>query len=130
MRIRGEPLERLTLAAMAAACLALTKPVDSTAQDSAAAVRATRQWRQAREPELLRSYVEFLRTPNVSRDLPNIKRNAEYLVNEMGKRGMSPRLLAMPDVPHVVYGELISPNATYRIDPQYPHDHHPVSQFR
>jgi hypothetical protein len=58
MRIRGEPLERLTLAAMAAACLALTTPVDSTAQDSAAAVRAIRQWRQAREREVIKRGVE------------------------------------------------------------------------
>jgi acetylornithine deacetylase/succinyl-diaminopimelate desuccinylase-like protein len=113
MRIGRQSLERLTIAAMAAACIALAAPADSTAPDSAAAVSATRQWRQAREPELLRSYVDFLRIPNVSRDLPNIKRNAEYLVNEMGKRGLSPRLLTMPDVAPVVYGELMSRNATH-----------------
>jgi acetylornithine deacetylase/succinyl-diaminopimelate desuccinylase-like protein len=113
MRIRRQSVERITAAATAAACIALATPVDSTAQDAAAAVRAARQWRQDREPELLRSYVEFLRIPNVSRDLPNIRRNAEYLINEMGKRGMSPRLLTDPNVPPVVYGELLSPNATH-----------------
>jgi acetylornithine deacetylase/succinyl-diaminopimelate desuccinylase-like protein len=113
MRIRRQSVERITAAATAAACIALATPVDSTAQDGAAAVRAARQWRQDREPELLRSYVEFLRIPNVSRDLPNIRRNAEYLINEMGKRGLSPRLLTVPGVPPVVYGELLSPTATH-----------------
>jgi acetylornithine deacetylase/succinyl-diaminopimelate desuccinylase-like protein len=113
MRIRRQPLDRITAAAMAAACIALAMPADSTAQDSAAAVRATRQWRQAREPQLLRSYVDFLRIPNVSRDLPNVKRNAEYLMNELGKRSLSPRLLTVPGAPPAVYGELLTPNATH-----------------
>jgi hypothetical protein len=58
MRIRRQSVERITAAATATACIALATPVDSTAQDGAA-VRAARQWRQDREPELLRSYVEF-----------------------------------------------------------------------
>ena len=36
------------------------------------AVRATRQWRQTHERELIQSYIEMLRTPNITRDLPNV----------------------------------------------------------
>src|SRR5262245_32184267 len=56
-------------------------------------LRTVREWRRTREPELARSYLEFLRIPNVWRDLPNIRRNAEYLVTEMNKRNLNSRLL-------------------------------------
>ena len=52
--------------------------------------------------------------PNVASDTPNIRKNADYLVAEMQKRGLKPRLLEANDkaVPPVVYGEWMTPGAT------------------
>src|SRR4051812_26133341 len=99
--------------AMAVVWAAVGLSTMSLAQESAPSVRAVREWRQTREPALLTSYLEFLHLPNVSRDLPNIRRNADYLMREMDKRGLHPRLLEVPNAPPAVYGELRSPNATH-----------------
>src|SRR5215470_1770901 len=82
------------------------------AQDNAAA-RAARQWRQSHERQILADYFEFLKIPNVSHDLPNVRRNAEYLMQAMQKRGLKPRLLEVPGAPPAVYGEILVPGATH-----------------
>src|SRR5262245_58119515 len=81
------------------------------AQDNAAA-RAARQWRQTHERQILADYFEFLTIPNVSHDLPNVRRNAEYLMQAMQRRGLKPRLLEVPGAPPAVYGEILVPDAT------------------
>ena len=43
------------------------------------AADAARAWRQDHEQQILDEYLELLRIPNVSRDLPNVRRNAERL---------------------------------------------------
>jgi acetylornithine deacetylase/succinyl-diaminopimelate desuccinylase-like protein len=77
------------------------------------AVRATRQWRAAHERELLDTYMAMLRLPNVARDLPNVKQSADWLLAEMGKRGLNPKLLTVADAAPVVYGELRTPGAAH-----------------
>jgi acetylornithine deacetylase/succinyl-diaminopimelate desuccinylase-like protein len=73
-----------------------------------------RTYRQANEHRLLTEFVRLLEIPNVASDTPNIRRNADYLVAEMQKRGLKPRLLEAADkkVPPVVYGEWMTPGAT------------------
>ena len=73
-----------------------------------------RQFRRANEHRLLSEYVQLLLIPNVASDTPNIRKNADYLVAEMQKRGLKPRLLEAADnkVPPVVYGEWNTPGAT------------------
>ncbi len=82
------------------------------AQDNAAA-RAAREWRTAHERQILEDYFAFLRIPNLSRDLPNVRRNAEYLMQAMDKRGLKPRLLEVPGAPPAVYGEILVPGAKH-----------------
>src|SRR5713226_4648171 len=48
------------------------------AQENPAAV-AARAWRQTNEWQILAEYFQLLGIPNVSRDKPNIRRNAENL---------------------------------------------------
>lgn len=76
-----------------------------------------REYRRANEPQLINEFVRFLSIPNVASDTPNIRRNAEYLVTEMQRRGLRPRLLETADekVPPVVYGEWTTPGATKTI---------------
>jgi acetylornithine deacetylase/succinyl-diaminopimelate desuccinylase-like protein len=101
--------------AVAAACYAvigLFAALPAQAGDNPAA-GAARAWRQAHERQILEDFFAFLRIPNVSRDLPNIRRNAEYLVQAMEKRGLAPRLLEAPGAAPAVYGEILTPGATH-----------------
>lgn len=77
-------------------------------------VKTVREYRQQKEVSIISEYLSFLEIPNVATDLPNIKRNAEYLISEFEKRGATMELLTLPDqpdVPPVVYGELKTPGA-------------------
>jgi len=75
---------------------------------------SVQQYRQANELRLLTEYFKLLAIPNVASDTPNIRKNADYLVAEMQKRGLKPRLLESADnkVPPVVYGEFNTQGAT------------------
>jgi acetylornithine deacetylase/succinyl-diaminopimelate desuccinylase-like protein len=81
--------------------------------NAASAASAARAWRQAHERQVLDDFFALLRIPNTSRDLPNIRRNAEYLVQMMERRGLKPRLLEVPGAAPAVYGEIITPGATH-----------------
>ncbi len=74
---------------------------------------AVREYRTKDEHRLLRDFVGLLSIPNVASDTPNIRRNADYLIAQMKKRGLKPRLLEAADtrVPPVVFGEYITPGA-------------------
>ncbi|HKP69549.1 MAG TPA: M20/M25/M40 family metallo-hydrolase [Pyrinomonadaceae bacterium] len=76
--------------------------------------QSIRQYRQANEHRLLTEFIKLLEIPNVASDTLNIRRNADYLVTEMQKRGLKPRLLEAADkkVPPVVYGEWMTPGVT------------------
>ena len=84
---------------------------------SAQTTRSVRQYRQQNEHRLLTDFVELLKIPNLASDTANIRRNADYLVAEMQKRGLKPSLLEAADkkVPPVVYGEWMTPGATKTI---------------
>jgi len=73
-----------------------------------------REYRQTNEHRLLNEFVSLLAIPNVASDTPNIRKNADYLIAEMHKRGLKPRLLEASDtkVPSAVYGEWATPGAT------------------
>ena len=77
-----------------------------------AAADAARAWRQRHEQQILDEYLGLLRIPNVSRDLPNVRRNAEHLLAMMRARGLNPRLLESPNSSPLVYGELPAPGAS------------------
>jgi acetylornithine deacetylase/succinyl-diaminopimelate desuccinylase-like protein len=100
------------LAARLIAIAALAAPAPALPQDNPAA-RAARDWRQAHERQILEDYFALLRIPNVSRDLPNVRRNAAYLVQIMEKRGLKPRLLEVPGAMPAVYGEILVPGAKH-----------------
>lgn len=76
-----------------------------------------REYRQANEHRLITDFVQLLSIPNVAADTVSIRKNADYLVAEMQKRGLKPRLLEAADkkVAPVVYGEWMTPGATKTI---------------
>ena len=84
------------------------------AQSTGAAARtAARDYRLAHESEILSEFTELLALPNLASDSAGIRRNADYLVQMLGKRGFTnTRLLTVPGGPPAVYGELPAAGAT------------------
>ncbi len=78
---------------------------------------AVRDYRTANEHKILSEFVKLLKIPNVASDTENINRNANYLVSELEKRGLNPRLLSLDDetAPPAVYGEWTVPGARQTI---------------
>ncbi len=85
--------------------------VTLSAQQNPAAL-AARNWREAHERAIVAELVDLLSLPNVASDAPNIRRNAAFISKILEKRGITPRLLEIPDAPPVVYGEIQTPGAT------------------
>jgi acetylornithine deacetylase/succinyl-diaminopimelate desuccinylase-like protein len=90
-------------------CLLLPAIFVVQAFSQSAASNAVRDYRQNNEHQILSEFIELLKIPNVASDTENINRNANYLVSELKKRGLNPKLLsaANKNVPPAVYGEWI-----------------------
>jgi len=73
-----------------------------------------REYRRTNEHKIAREFLSLLAIPNVASDTPNIRKNAELIVEMMKQRGLSPRLLEgqSPNVPPLVYGEWKTPGAS------------------
>jgi acetylornithine deacetylase/succinyl-diaminopimelate desuccinylase-like protein len=63
----------------------------------------------------MKSFSEFLAIPNVAADPDGLRRNADFLVEQLKLRGAETKLLRAPElpssVPPVVYGEIRTPGA-------------------
>jgi acetylornithine deacetylase/succinyl-diaminopimelate desuccinylase-like protein len=70
------------------------------------AMDAARDYRSAHAAEILQEFAELLSIPNVATDDAGIQRNAAYLVEQFGKRGVSMKQLKLPGAPPIVLGEL------------------------
>src|SRR4030095_3059779 len=82
----------------------------SPAQNTTAKVR---EFRQKNEANIITEYLEFVAIPNVSRDTPNILRNAAFIQAMMKKRGINAEFLdgITPNVTPAVYGMVKVPGA-------------------
>jgi acetylornithine deacetylase/succinyl-diaminopimelate desuccinylase-like protein len=94
----------------------------------ATAQSSVREYRQAHEREILSEFTRLLAIPNVASDLPNIRRNAAFLMEMMQRRGLNPRLLETKskDSPPAVYGEWKVPGAAHSIILYAHYDGQPV----
>jgi acetylornithine deacetylase/succinyl-diaminopimelate desuccinylase-like protein len=90
--------------------LLILLPASLSAQADAS-VRAAREYRTAHERDIVSAFMEFLAIPNVAADPAGLRRNAEFIARELGKRGVATRLLEHNGVPPAVYGELLKPDA-------------------
>jgi acetylornithine deacetylase/succinyl-diaminopimelate desuccinylase-like protein len=73
-----------------------------------------REYIQARQGTIVNEFVSFLTIPNVASDTANIRRNADFIMNMMKKRGIAQVQLLKgksPGVPPAVYGEVKVPKA-------------------
>src|SRR2546425_5250288 len=78
---------------------------------------STRDYRRAHERQILGEFTRLLAIPNVASDRENIRRNAQFILEMMRRRGLNPRLLeaASRETPPAVYGEWKIPGATRSI---------------
>ncbi len=105
MNVRALVLTACTLGAVA---LPAQAPVSGPAARAAARV-----YRERHEGDILSEFAELLSLPNVASDSVNIRRNADFLMRMLQKRGFAnTKLLTVPGGPPAVYGELSQPGAT------------------
>jgi acetylornithine deacetylase/succinyl-diaminopimelate desuccinylase-like protein len=90
---------------------------------------SVRDYRKAREAEIIAEFVELLSIPNVASDKANIRRNAAKLLEMMGRRGIQARLLEGYGPP-AVFGELKTPGATRTVAIYAHYDGQPVDMSR
>src|SRR5262245_45565696 len=83
--------------------------------ESQTVVSATREWHQEHQAEILGEFTTLLSIPNIASDGENIRRNADALVAMLEKRGVGSRLLMLPGVNPVVFGEIKIPDAKHTI---------------
>src|SRR5260370_1675661 len=87
-----------------------------------------RDYRRAHERQILDEFTRFLAIPSVASDRENIRRNAQFIVEMMERRGLNPQLLEAKtrDVPPAVFGEWKAPGATHAIVLYAHYDGQPV----
>jgi acetylornithine deacetylase/succinyl-diaminopimelate desuccinylase-like protein len=78
---------------------------------------SVRDYRRAHERQILEEFTRLLAIPNVASDRENIRRNAQFILEMMQRRGLNPQLLEgkTKDTPPAVYGEWRTPGATHSI---------------
>lgn len=93
----------MTRAILAALVLLAASPAAAQTPDVAAYVKA-------HQVEILNEFLGLVAIPNLRSDVPNIRKNAEYLRGMLEKRGMQPEIWDTPSTP-LVYGEKLVPGA-------------------
>jgi len=73
-------------------------------------IKTVKQYRSAHEHEIIKEFVQLLSIPNVSSDLTNVRKNAEFIKQMMSRRGIDTRIMETAGNP-VVFGELKVPGA-------------------
>src|SRR5215471_7162574 len=107
----------LHVAAMAMLCVPFALGQDSV-----------REYRRAHERQILQEFTTLLAIPNVASDRENIRRNAEFILEMMQRRGLNPQLLEAKskETPPAVYGEWKVVGATHSIILYAHYDGQPV----
>ena len=90
---------------------------------------AVRTYRTAHEQALMAEYRELVSLPNVGTDQPNIRRNAEFIVAMMQRRGIAAELLEgrTRATNPAVFGEIKVPGATRTVVFYAHYDGQPVN---
>ncbi|MFC5863070.1 M20/M25/M40 family metallo-hydrolase [Acidicapsa dinghuensis] len=88
---------------------------------------AAKSYVEPREADLAQQFGDFLAMPNVAADPAGLKRNADFLLHELTKRGVAAQLFTQGDLPPVVYGEIQTPGAKHTIVFYAHYDGQPVT---
>ena len=80
---------------------------------------------------IFREFTDFVAIPNIHGDIPNLKKNAEYLRDMLTRRGMNPEIWqATPDVAPTVFAEKLVPGASRTILFYVHFDGQPIDRAR
>jgi acetylornithine deacetylase/succinyl-diaminopimelate desuccinylase-like protein len=106
----------------------LTLIAFATCTISVCSQSTVRDYRHAHERQILDEFTRLLSIPNVASDRENIRRNAEFILEMMQRRGLTPQLLEAksPATPPAVYGEWKVAGATHSIVLYAHYDGQPV----
>ena len=87
-----------------------------------------RYYRRAHERQILDEFTRLLAIPNVASDRQNIRRNAEFILEMMQRRGLNPQLLEgkTKDTPPAVFAEWKTTGASHSIIVYAHYDGQPV----
>jgi acetylornithine deacetylase/succinyl-diaminopimelate desuccinylase-like protein len=120
------------LTALVAATAAVAPPLaaQSDAADGDAALTAARAYRAEHAGSILAEFAELLSLPNVASDSADIRRNADWLVAALARRGVDARTLDGRGGPPPVYGELTVPGASRTLVFYVHYDGQPVDTAR
>jgi acetylornithine deacetylase/succinyl-diaminopimelate desuccinylase-like protein len=108
-------------------CLAAFLVCLATAIAAQTPPEAAREYTTAHRTELVQAFSELLSIPNVAADPPDLKRNADVLLEKLRKRGIDSRLLSLPGAPSVVFGQIDVPGAQHTIVFYAHYDGQPVT---
>ena len=81
---------------------------------------------QARQQAILKEFAALVEIPNVSSDLPNVRRNADAIQKMFARRGVPTRLLTIKDYAPIVFGEIKTPGAKRTVNFYAHYDGMPV----
>jgi acetylornithine deacetylase/succinyl-diaminopimelate desuccinylase-like protein len=87
-----------------------------------------RDYRRAHERQILDEFTRLLAIPNIASDRENIRKNAQFILEMMQRRGLNPQLLEgrTNDTPPAVYGEWKTTGAVHSIVLYAHYDGQPV----
>ena len=105
--VRSYPRASAFISGLLLLVLAATTPAQSSVRD----------YRRAHERQILAEFTRLLAIPNIASDQANIRRNAQFILEMMQRRGLSPRLLETKSktTSPAVYGEWKVPGATHSL---------------
>jgi acetylornithine deacetylase/succinyl-diaminopimelate desuccinylase-like protein len=98
------------------------------AQDSGTA--DVKAYIRTNDAAIFREFAGLLAIPNVHGDVPNLKKNAEYLREMLARRGMNPEIWETPGAAPTVFGEKLVPGAKRTILFYIHFDGQPVDRAR
>ena len=108
------PLSEMLDSGMRTATILLIAAMSAFGQNSTPA--DVRIWVRAHNTSILHEFTGLLAIPNVHGDIPNLKKNAEYLREMLTRRCMNPEICqSTPDVAPTLYAEKLVPGATRTI---------------
>jgi acetylornithine deacetylase/succinyl-diaminopimelate desuccinylase-like protein len=107
--------------------LALLSWLSSVSIAQLSAPQSAREYTAAHQSELTQQFSSFLSIPNVAADPAGLQRNADFLLSALKNCGVDARLLSIPGVPAVVFGQILTPGATHTIVFYAHYDGQPVT---
>ena len=120
----------LVLASLSSVCVAGAQGRGPQISDATRVRESVRSYHVAHQAEIVRELVSLLEIPNVASDTTAIRRNADFLLGMLRRRGIAAQMLEAPGNLPAVFGELKVPGARRTIVLYAHYDGQPVDTTR